>query len=208
MAETFSDFIRLCAGRIGQTVNFSDMGAVLGVSFQTVRRWLSVLKQTFILYTLQPYFKNYKKRIVKSPKLYFYDTGLAAALMDIRSPEQLSVHFAKGGLFENFIINEVVKNHLNVGEKPRIYFWRQNERHEVDLLIERGQKLYPVEIKSGRTIKISFFDGLEHFEKITTDPIGEKFLIYGGKEKQTRSHATVLGWNALGNEKYDVFWGD
>ncbi len=196
-ADVFQQFLSLCAGRVGQIVNFSEMGAILGVSFQTVRRWLSVLQTSFIAFTAQPFHRNFDKRITKMPKLYFYDTGLACSLLGIRTVEQLNTHFSKGGLFENFVINELRKNTLNRGERPGFYFWRQNEVHEVDLIIDLGTRLFAIEIKAGKTIQDDFFRGIRHFQAASGLPADDSFIIYGGSEQQNRSAATVLGWAKL-----------
>ncbi|MEM8899993.1 MAG: ATP-binding protein [Bacteroidota bacterium] len=201
-ADTFSQFVSICAGRIGQTVNFSEVGALIGVSYQTVKRWLSILKTSYLVYTLRPYHKNYNKRIVKAPKLYFYDTGLACALLNIKTPEEYHLHFAKGALFENFIINEVQKRYYNLGKRPNLYFWRTQSGHEVDLIIDEGTEIYPVEIKAGRTIHTQFFKGLNFFSRQGANSLNKTFLIYGGDDFQHRTYATVLGWKYL-NQIFD-----
>jgi uncharacterized protein len=121
----FRQFLEICAGRIGQLVNLTEIGNQIGVSYQTVNKWLSILETSFICYTLRPYHKNFNKRIVKSPKLYFYDTGLACALLNLKSVDELNSHFAKGTLFENFILNEVMKNQLNRDLPAKNYFWNR-----------------------------------------------------------------------------------
>lgn len=196
-ADVFRQFIEICAGRIGQIVNFSDIGGVIGVNYQTVKRWISILKTSFLIYTLRPYHKNYNKRIIKSPKLYFYDTGLACALMNIRSADQLNIHFAKGALFENFVINEIMKNQINAGERPNLYFWRSSDGKEVDLIVDKGLHLFPMEMKAGKTLNQKFFKGLEYFNEISNNPPKNASLIYGGDEFQKRSNAHVFGWNHL-----------
>jgi len=197
-AGLFRQFIEICAGRIGQLVNFSDIGSLIGVSYQTVKRWLSILETSFIIYTLRPYHKNYNKRIIKSPKLYFYDTGLACALMNIRTPEQYQIHFAKGALYENFIINEVYKQFLNKGERPSLYFWQDSTSKEIDLLVTLGLEIYPIEIKAGKTIHQNFIKNLQHFNRLSGNPVENSYLVYGGDEFQKRSIVTILGWNQLG----------
>ena len=194
----FQQFLEICAGRIGQLVNFSDIGSLIGVSYQTVNKWLSVLETSFITYTLRPYHQNFNKRIVKTPKLYFYDTGLACALLGLRTVEDLNRHFAKGALFENFIINEILKNHLNQHRLPKAYFWNAAGAHEIDLLLDAGGRLVPIEIKSGRTINPQFFDGLTYFQTASGALPADSFLIYGGNDVQKRSIAQVLGWQHLG----------
>lgn len=193
----FQQFLEICAGRIGQLVNFSDIGGLIGVSYQTVNKWLSVLETSFITYTLRPYHQNFNKRIVKTPKLYFYDTGLACALLGLRTIDDLNRHFAKGALFENFVINEISKNHLNQNLLLKAYFWNAAGSHEIDLLLDQGGRLLPIEIKSGRTINTQFFDGLAYFQTASGALPTDSFLVYGGDEVQKRSIAQVLGWQNL-----------
>ena len=194
---TFRQFLEICAGRIGQLVNFSEIGNMIGVSYQTVNQWISVLETSFIVYTLRPYHQNFNKRIVKSPKLYFYDTGLACALLNLRNVEDLNRHFAKGALFENFVINEIFKNQLNQNLSPKNYFWNVSGSHEIDLLLDQGGRLLPIEIKSSRTIGNHFFDGLTYFQKLSGALPTESYLVYGGEELQKRSVAQVLSWKNL-----------
>jgi predicted AAA+ superfamily ATPase len=193
----FRQFLEICAGRIGQLVNFSDIGNLVGVSYHTANKWLSVLQTSFILYTLRPFHQNFNKRIVKTPKLYFYDTGLACALLNLRSVEDLNRHFAKGALFENFVVNEVMKNRLNQNLYPKQYFWNAAGSHEIDLLLDQGGRLFPIEIKSSRTIGPHFFDGLQYFQPLSGATPSESFLVYGGDEVQKRSAAQVLSWRNL-----------
>jgi hypothetical protein len=195
--NTFRHFLEICSGRIGQLVNFSEIGNIIGVSYQTVNKWLSVLETSFIVYTLRPFHKNFNKRIVKTPKLYFYDTGLACALLNLRNTDDLSRHFAKGALFENFIINEILKNQLNQHLSPKNYFWNAAGSYEIDLLLDHGGRLLPVEIKSARTINNHFFDGLKYFQPISGASPLDSYLVYGGDEVQQRSIANVLSWKNL-----------
>ena len=194
----FQQFLEICAGRIGQLVNLSDMGSLIGISHHTIKKWLSVLQTSFIVHLLRPYHRNYNKRIVKTPKLYFYDTGLACALMSIRSVDGLNRHFAKGALFENFVINEILKNHLNRNLRPRAYFWQAAGASEIDLLLDRGHHLSPIEIKSARTINTHFFKSLKYFQTLSGALPEDSFLVYGGEEVQRRNLAWVLGWRNLG----------
>ena len=193
----FRQFLEICAGRIGQLVNFSEMGNLIGVTYHTISKWLSVLQTSFIIHTLRPYYQNFNKRIVKTPKLYFYDTGLACALLNLRTTEDLNRHFAKGALFENFVINEILKNRLNRNLPPKHYFWNAAGAHEIDLLLDQGGRLFPIEIKSGRTIASDFFNGLKYFQPLAGALPEESFLIYGGDEMQQRSVAQVLSWKNL-----------
>jgi predicted AAA+ superfamily ATPase len=191
----FQRFVRICAGRIGQLVNFSQIGNELGLSYHTVQKWLSVLEASFIVFRLQPWFSNYNKRIIKTSKLYFYDTGLASNLLGIKSSDELDIHFMRGALFENLIISELAKAFYNAGQRPSLYFWRDNSGNEIDCLIESGQKLFPVEIKSGTTITGDWLKGIKYFQKLSGNVIPENsFLIYGGLENQIRSDCNVISW--------------
>ena len=155
----FVKFLKLCAGRIGQLLNEASLANECGVSTPTINSLLSVLEASFILYRLRPDFRNFNKRVVKTPKLYFYDTGLACSLLEIDSPSQLKSHFARGSLFENLVINEFMKSSLNQGKEPWLSFWRDNVDHEVDLIQDRGGKPYAYEIKSAETFNWEFLDG-------------------------------------------------
>ena len=191
----FQRFVRICAGRIGQLVNFSQIGNELGLSYHTVQKWLSVLEASFIVYRLQPWFSNYNKRIIKTSKLYFYDTGLASNLLGIKSSDELDIHFMRGSLFENLIISELAKAFYNAGQRPSLYFWRDNSGNEIDCLIESGQKLIPVEIKSGTTISGDWLKGIRFFQKLTGNVNPENsFLIYGGLENQIQPDCNVVSW--------------
>lgn len=193
----FQLFIRLCAARTGQLFNQSAIAIEAGVDANTVKRWLSILETSFIAFRLPTYFRNYNKRLLKTPKLYFYDTGLVCSLLGIRTPEQLERHFLKGALFENFIIVETLKQFHHRGIRPLCYYWRDNTGNEIDLLIEDGARLYPVEIKSGRTIQQDFFKNLDFFHKISGNPPEFGWVIYGGQEHQARSNGTVAGWQEM-----------
>jgi uncharacterized protein len=193
----FRQFLEICAGRIGQLINLSEIGNQLGISYQTVSKWISILETSFICYTLRPYHKNFNKRIVKSPKLYFYDTGLACALLNLRSIDEINRHFAKGALFENLIITEIMKNQLNRDLPSKNYFWNASGSHEVDLVMEVGGRLIAGEIKSGRTINSNFFNSLTYFQNASGVKPEDSYLIYGGDEVQTRSIAQVINWRHL-----------
>jgi hypothetical protein len=196
----FTKFLKLCAGRVGQMLNLSEIAGVCGISATTAERWISVLEASYILYRLQPYFNNYNKRLTKSPKLYFYDTGLACSLLDIESPTSLALSPFYGSLFECFIISDISKQYFNAGKRPSTYFWRDlNGRIEVDCIIEQESKLYPIEIKSGQTIVSSFFDAIEKWRELANVDVSHCFLIYGGDLVQERSRAQVIGWKESGN---------
>ena len=193
---TFERFLRLCAGRIGQLLNMSSLAVETGVDTKTIGAWLSVLETSFILFRLQPYHENFNKRIVKMPKLYFYDTGLAAALLGIENAEQLTLHPFRGSLFENMVILDLLKKRYNAGKPNNLYFWRDNLGNEVDLLIKHSNRLLPVEIKSGQTITNDYFKGILFWHKITQSQGG--YIVYGGEMRQNRSNQiTVISYKDL-----------
>ncbi len=191
--ETFERFLRLAAGRTGQILNMDSLAADTGVSPVTVKRWISILKASYIVFLLRPHQKNYNKRLIKSPKLYFYDTGLLCHLLGIRTPETLMLHSQRGAIFETYIISEMVKNCLNAGIEPPLYYWRDSQGHEVDLIVENGESLYPIEIKSGQTVNGSMFSGLDFWLKLSGTERG--MLCYGGNEAYTRNGLHVRPWS-------------
>lgn len=189
----FQKFLKLCAGRCGQTLNLSNIGNDCGISNVTAREWLTLLEMSYIIYLLPPYSENFNKKIIKSPKLYFYDTGILCYLLNITSQEQLEFHFAKGAIFENFIITEIIKNEEKSDRAANLYFWRDKLGHEVDLIIEKGyNQIIPIEIKSGQTISKDYFKNLKYFNKLK--PCKTNYLIYTGKENQTREGIKILNW--------------
>lgn len=194
----FRNFVRLCAGRIGQPLNYQTLSADAGVSPPTAKAWLGILEASHICFLLPSYFRNFSKRIAKSPKLYFTDTGLAAWLLGITAPEDLVVHFARRQLFENMIVAELLKQGYEQQWNPELYFWRESNGHEIDLLAEQKGVFTIAEIKSAATINSSFFNNLLYFQKNVTDntPV-QAWLIYGGSEPQIRNAAKVTPWNSL-----------
>ena len=196
----FQKFMSLCAGRIGQLLNIESLGNDCGISFNTARSWLSILEASYTIFLLQPHFKNFSKRLTKSPKLYFHDTGLACSLLRILSPEVLATHPLRGNIFESLIIADMYKQFCNKGMRSPLYFWRDlNGRHEIDCIIDRGLNLVPVEIKSGLTISSDFFKGLEYWNDLAQNNPNNSFVIYGGNEKETRKQGIIIGWKAAGN---------
>lgn len=194
----FRNFVRLCAGRIGQVLNLSSLANDCGISHSTAREWLSLLEGSYIVFQLSPYFRNFSKRIIKSSKLYFYDTGLAASLLGIRESEQIQAHYLKGGLFENLMIAELQKRMYHRGERPALYFWRDSNGNEIDCLIDYGEKIDLLEMKAGQTINRSYFKGLSTFNKLAADVISQQYLIYGGRESQKRTNVDILAWRQIG----------
>ena len=192
----FERFLRLCAGRVGQLLNMNNLATEVGVDVKTIASWIGVLETSFVAFRLQPYYKNYNKRIVKTPKFYFYDTGLAASLLGISEPEELALSPFRGALFENLVVVEFLKHHFNSGIHNKLWFWRNNTGNEIDLLVDNGLKQIPIEIKSGKTISVDFFKGLKYWKKLTGEK--EAYLVYDGTEKQSRSDGiTVLPLNGI-----------
>jgi predicted AAA+ superfamily ATPase len=175
-------------------VNFSSFGNELGISYHTAQNWLSVLEASYIVFSLYPFHQNFNKRLVKTPKLYFYDIRLASVLLGLKSKEQAQLHFAKGMLFENLVIAELLKNRYNAGFRPDFYFWRDNTGNEVDLIIDEGTVQKAIEIKSSRVINTDFFKGLVYWGKLSGSPPENRILVYGGNENQKRSNGNVVSW--------------
>ncbi|MDE6410862.1 MAG: ATP-binding protein, partial [Muribaculaceae bacterium] len=175
----FTRFLRLCAGRIGQLLNKSSLAVEAGITIPTVDSWLSVLEASYIIYCLEPNYRNYNKRIVKSPKLYFYDTGLACSLLGLTSAEQVATHYMRGELFENLVITQFIKSEYNRGVTPDLTFWRDSTGLEVDLINTNGVDLHAYEIKSGSTFNQSYFDGLKKWGVISGTPTERLAVVYG-----------------------------
>lgn len=192
--ETFERFLRLCAGRTGQLLNFAALGSDAGIAADTARRWISVLKTSFLVFLLRPHHENFNKRLIKSPKLYFYDTGLACALLGIRTKDQLFTHPLRGALFENMVVSEVVKAYTHDRREPPISFWRDRTGHEVDLLLEEAGKLYPVEMKSGSTVKGSHLEGLQFWHRLTGTPVEHCTLVHSGSANHQRQGFWIRPW--------------
>ena len=175
----FQDFLELCAGRTGQILNKNSLANEVGVSQPTITEWLTVLEASFIIYRMRPFFKNLKKRVVKAPKLYFFDTGLVCNLLNIETPEQLKRHPLRGAIFETFVVSELLKYRYHQGQRSNYYFYRDSSMNEVDVIIDTGYGPVPLEIKSGMTINDSFFKGLNFFRKLT-GRFKNSGLVYGG----------------------------
>lgn len=193
----FQRFLKMCAARTGQLLNLSSLSNDCGISHTTARKWLSVLEAGYIVFLLQPHHQNFGKRLVKTPKLYFHDTGLAAFLLGIRDTEHLSIHSSRGALFENFVISELLKKRFNAGLSANLYFWRNNIGDEIDVILEQGSKLQPIEIKSAQTIAPQFISGLNKWMGIAGESALPPQLIYGGTESMTRNGVQILSWQAI-----------
>ncbi|HEX5646729.1 MAG TPA: ATP-binding protein [Nitrospira sp.] len=196
--ETFQRFVRLCAGRSGQILNLSALATDCGITHNTAKAWVSVLEASYILFQLRPHHANFRKRLVKSPKLYFYDTGLLCWLLGIQEPDQLTTHPLRGHIFETFVVSELVKTRLNQGERAAFHFWRDSNGNEVDVIVEAGMKLIPIEIKSGQTLNRDFFTGLERWTALAGDRVTGPALVYGGAENHVRKGINVFAWKAAG----------
>ncbi len=194
---TFQRFLKLCAGRSGQILNLTSLGNDAGVSHATAGHWINLLEATFLVFRLQPYFKNFSKRLIKSPKLYFYDSGLLCSLLGIQTPEQLQSHSMRGAIFEGWVITEFMKRKLNRHQTPNLYFWRDHKGLEVDLVADLGGRALAVEIKSGATIATDWLDSLRAWTTLAGVEAERPCLIYGGEDRQPRTQADILPWRGI-----------
>ena len=192
----FSLFLRMCAARSGQLLNLSSLASDCGIAQPTAKRWLSLLQASFVATTLRPHFRNFNKRLVKTPKLYFLDTGLLCYLLRIRTAEDLMVHPFRGAVFESFVVSEMVKNFVHRGLEPDVYFWRNNTGHEIDVLLEFGSNLVPLEAKSGVSLPADFGKGLDYWLHLAGQT-GPAAVVYGGDESFLRKNLTCLSWRVL-----------
>jgi hypothetical protein len=193
----FQTFLGLCAGHAGQLLNLSALGAAAGITHNTAKAWLSVLEASYLLRRLQPLHANVNKRLVKTPKLHFFDSGLLCYLLGIRSAAELMLHSSRGAIFESWVVSEIHKACVNRGNEPRLHFFRDHQGTEVDLLVEAGQKLIAVEIKSGQTVADDFFAALDTFTELLGARRATPVLVYGGDKSQTRTKSQVLAWSDL-----------
>jgi uncharacterized protein len=190
--EAFSRFLALCAGRSGQLLNSSALAVEAGISHPTARSWISVLQASYVLTLLKPHHANFNKRLVKSPKLYFLDTGLLCHLLGLRRPEDVHLHPLRGAIFETFVLAELRKAFLHHGEPTQLYFWRDSAGREVDALLDFGTRRVPVEVKAGETLAGDVFRGLDHYLALSGDELG--VLVYGGDESYVRRNHLVRSW--------------
>jgi len=181
--SAFQKFLRLLAGRVGQIVNFSSLANDAGVSSVTIKHWCSILKASYLIFELRPYYQNFNKRLVKSPKIYFTDVGLAAYLLGLTSADQIRRDPCRGALFENLVIMDMYKSMVNTGQEPNLYFFRDTNGNEIDLLIDRGRQIIPVEIKSAETYSPEFIKGFAYFRKTTGQEL-KSFVVYAGDRQQ------------------------
>lgn len=190
--------MQLCAGRIGQLLNVSSLAADTGISRLTAESWLSVLQASHLVFLVRPWFTNLNKRLIKTPKMYFCDPGLASWFLGARHPDHLLAHPQRGALFENWAMTELLKAQTNRGRKPSLHFLRDKEGHELDALIETAPgAFHAVEIKSGETVAADFFAGLDYWRAMLPQTSMTPWLLHGGATRQDREKATVLPWDDL-----------
>jgi len=193
----FQKFIGICAGHIGQMINTSKIGSQCGLNHSTVRAWLNLLEASYIIFTLKPHYRNFKKRLVKTSKLYFYDTGLAVRLLGIEKASQLTMHPFRGALFENWVISELLKHRFNLCKSNNLFFWRNNTGEEVDIIIEQTQNLVPIEIKSGGTIASDWLKPILKWCDLAGEAASKPYIIYGGEQYQKRDKINIIPWNSM-----------
>ena len=195
--SVFQKFVKMCAGRIGQLLNLNSLGSDLGISHTTAREWLTILEASYIVFLLKPYHPNINKRLVKSPKLYFYDVGLASYLLGIENKSHADLHPLKGNLFENFVVTEILKYRFNKGKRNNLNFYRDNAGNEIDVIYNIAQNFLPIEIKLGETVAAEFFKGFKALENIIGSfPFG-KLIIYGGKREETRGNTKIVNFSKI-----------
>lgn len=200
----FEKFVRLCAGRVGQLLNVQGLGNDTGVSHTTARAWLTLLEASYVVYLLRPWHRNVSKRQIKSPKLYFVDVGLASYLLGIETARQVTRDPLRGNLFENLAVIEALKHRYNRGRRSNLYFYRDGKGHEIDLLLEHGRDVLPIEIKSGATVAGDYFAGLDHFARLGASRPWGSGLVYGGAERQSRTGVRVVPISEMASLYPDV----
>jgi uncharacterized protein len=195
---TFGRFLKLCAARIGNLINYAELARDCDISPHTAKEWIAILETSYIIKLVAPYYRNFNKRVTQHPKLYFYDTSLVCELLNIRTQDALFNHPLRGALFESFIISEFFKYNYNHNETPQIYFWRDAQGHEIDCIIEKDfMTLIPIEIKASKTMASNFFDGLVDWKKITKQESVQPYVVYGGKESIKREKGHIFSWKNL-----------
>lgn len=197
----FSRFLGLCAGRIGQVLNLSSLANDAGIAVNTAKAWLSLLEASFIIYRVQPYYNNFSKRLIKSPKLYFYDTGVACSLLKLTEPGMVSTHYLYGSLFENLVISEILKSQLHAGKQASIYYWRESNGTEIDCIVEQGNKeILAFEIKGGQTFTEDYLKNLKNFAKGETKVKIDKAIIYSGKQAANMKGIQLVPWSNFSSD--------
>lgn len=203
----FQRFITLCAARVGNLLNYAELARDCNISPNTAKAWISLLETSYIITLLHPYHKNFNKRIIKSPKLYFYDTGLVCELLGIQNANDLHTHPIRGHLFESFIVSQLFKYRFNQGEKPHLYFWRDIQGHEIDCVIEKSfNEIVPIEIKSNMTMQPDFFKNLKIWSEITQQQ-GQSYVVYAGKNDFLGTQGQTYAWVHIRNMLQKIYKG-
>jgi predicted AAA+ superfamily ATPase len=194
----FGRFLKLCAARIGNLINYAELARDCDISPHTAKQWISILETSYIIKLLSPYYRNFSKRVTQHPKLYFYDSSLACQLLNIRTNDELFNHPLRGALFESFVISEFFKYNYNNNESPQIYFWRDARGHEIDCIIEKSYtEIIPIEIKASKTVATSFFDGLVEWKTISNQEDVTPYVVYGGPDSILREKGHIYSWKAI-----------
>jgi len=196
--STFQRFLKMCAARTGQLLNLSSLAADCGITHNTAAAWISVLEASYIIYLLRPHHRNFNKRLVKAPKLYFCDAGLAAWLLGIRTAGEMVFHAQRGNLFETLMVTEFLKQCWHDGRPSNLFFWRDSKGLEIDLVLEKGEILTPIEIKSGTTIAADFTDNLKKWTQLSGNPLQPSWLIYGGDRQYASGSTQIIPWLQAG----------
>lgn len=195
--EAFQRFTRLCAGRAGTLLDYTALGADAGIDRTTARAWISVLETSFLVFRVPAYHRNFRKRLTRSPKLYFVDTGLLCYLLGIRGAEELRTHSARGAVFENFVLAELLKCQHHQRRRPAIYFWRDSNRTEIDAIVDIDSGPVALEIKSGETVAADWLKGLQYWRRILDDATAPAAIVYGGEGGLSRGGVSLISWNEL-----------
>lgn len=190
--SAFTRFLRLCAGRIGSPLNLSSLASDCGVAVNTAKAWVSVLEASYVLYLLPPHHANFSKRLIKSPKLYFYDTGLACSLLGIRESAQVASHYLRGGLFENLVLTEILKHYDALGQVAPVYFWQDKTGREVDFLLDQPAGLLALEVKAGLTMSTDYFRQLDYWRGLSGVSVERAYVLYAGATTLPTAHGTLL----------------
>jgi uncharacterized protein len=193
----FNTFLKICAGRTGQVLNLSSIGNECGVNHNTIKAWISVLEASFIIFLVKPYYRNFNKRLIKSPKLYFIDVGLACSLLEIENKSHLKQHPLRGALFETFVVSEFLKSRFNRVKTNNLYYFRDNTGNEIDLILDYGDKQIPIEIKSGETITDEYFKNLNYYKKLGSKYVDKMYLIYAGNKKYIENDCLIRNYKDI-----------
>lgn len=196
-ADLFIKFIKLLAGRVGQLVNYTSLASDIGVAVNTIRSWVGILEMSYIIFTLKPHSLNFNRRLVQQPKVYFYDTGLLCYLLELQKANQLNTHFARGSIFENLIILDLIKNKFHQGKPNNLFFWRDHMGKEIDCIIDTPSGPVPIEIKSSQTKSMHFFDGIIQYKNLSKGKSKSGYVVYSGTDKLELNEGKILPWNNM-----------